>query len=160
MQIFYSYPDLKKCAEFLDDSRLNKQCLESAQILSTVLWIKDCGLAETMYKQGQLYLPSHEHHPIVKWVAMSGGNFRFAVDFFHAVLVEFKNRFGKQHASSKFLDNFHPWLVSWDKTDLIPFPNCTTNHKHIDDVNEAYRLELQLKWENDKRFPKFTKGKK
>lgn len=37
--------------------------------------------------------------------------------------------------------------------DEIEFVNCTTNHKHIDNVFEAYKAELNLKWANDIRTP-------
>ena len=37
------------------------------------------------------------------------------------------------------------------------FDNHTTNHKHITNIYEAYRLCLVEKWKNDKVAPKWTK---
>jgi hypothetical protein len=36
------------------------------------------------------------------------------------------------------------------------FITYTTNHKHIENIYNAYKKELQLKWKHDKVAPKWT----
>ena len=59
MNIFVPYPDSMKCAEALDDLRLNKMILETAQLLSTA--------ARFHGYVGNVYGSTHINHPCSVW---------------------------------------------------------------------------------------------
>lgn len=158
MQIFLLYNNYRLSAVSLDDKRLNKQIIELGQILSTAIWIENCDIAETLYAEGKIYLPTHENHPVVR---NCKHYFKAANYYFQHLLVEYKYRFSKNHKCDSIVDRY--WTDTfWDHYYLFnkyiekPFGNHTTNHKHIKDVNEAYRLCLAEKWKNDKIVPKWT----
>jgi hypothetical protein len=75
-------------AKSQDNLRVVKMCLETAQILSTVL-----------YKQGQQapYKPTHVNHPCVLWAEDSAMNFINLWTHGMALCDEYKERFGKTH---------------------------------------------------------------
>lgn len=163
MQIFLTDKSYEKCAIHLDDKRLNKIIIESAQIASTSLWINDCSLAETLYSEGKIYLPSHEHHPLCKWCADHGDNFVCVVSYSYVFCEEYEYRFGKPHATKKKLHYLMTCGYPENITVFQPkiqMPNCTTNNKHIDDIYLAYQKELCYKWDNDKVIPKWTRREK
>jgi len=161
MQIFLTSPDYAQCARDLDDVRLRKIIVESAQIASTALWINNCDLAETLTSQGLCYLPSHENRPLVKWAASDYEVFRDCLRYCQCLCDEYFDRFYKKHktfnicmnlvsiALPKHFKKYEQWVE-------IVYVNATTNHKHIHDVYEAYRQELCLKWKNDKKPPIWT----
>lgn len=164
MQMFVTSPDCYQCSVDLDDVRLRKIIVESAQILSTSLWINNCDKAEILTANKLCYLPTHENHPIVKWTSICYGNFKWCLNYCRELCLEYKTRFNKKHKT------FNIWLSINNYINNINFKsekierdkhiNCTTNHKHIDNVYEAYQLELKNKWFNDKRKPIWTNRNK
>ena len=161
MQMFLTSPDYTKCAQDLDDKRLNKIIVESAQIASTTLWILDCDKAETLTSKKECYLPTHENHPLVKWSCENYCNCRNILKYTFELCMEYLYRFGKTHKTLFIFESlsksFYPYQFRKNWKPPTVQPNCTTNHKHIEDVYEAYRKELMLKW-NDSS--KWTKRKK
>lgn len=156
MQIFLTSPDMDTCARDLDDKRLNKIIVESAQIASTALWINNCDVAETMYANGHCYLPTHEHHPLVVWASENIGHYYFVLRYGKALCKEYKYRFGKVHKTRAIISRLIVGMYSWDidKNDMFcVMPNCTTNHKYVNDIYEAYRLCLLEKWQEQKVAP-------
>lgn len=169
MNIFAMFPDNRsgfpnpENARCLDDLRLNKMIVESVQLLSTVL---------SPMEDDRLYKPTHANHPCTIWARESLGNAAWLVRYTRSLLTERSARgFTKVHKSGIVLDYCQELLVQLsvgskdvlgvvfshsDFTEMTPFVNCTTNHKHIADVHEAYRAEMCLKWSTDKRAPKWT----
>jgi len=170
MQIFLPYDDFIKSAQAIDDRRLNTQITELAQIMSTVIWIQDCDKAETLYSQELIYLPTHENHPIVKWVCEDKKHVHFCIRYLYWLLWEYHMRFDVSHKVERPIFNillFHFRIIQ-EQLDYIALrvyeyaQNFTTNHKHIDEPFKAYRKELNLKWNNDimkGNYPKWTKRK-
>jgi len=161
MQIFLSNKDLTLSAQALDDQRLNKQIIELMQIASTVLWIKNCDTSETLYKEKMITLPTHENHPLVKWCASDNNHFWFCIYYGLDCCAEFMNRFYKSHSYHLKLyelynsapDIFKDGTINIFNINLL---NCTTNHKYISDIHEAYRQCLIGKWDNQQNKPKWT----
>lgn len=158
MNIFAVSPYPSECAKALDDKRLVKMVLETAQILTTAAILN--GATNLTYK------PTHKNHPCVKWAAKNKMTGIWLFLHFQYLLAEYKFRFGKDHACSKLTDelsNTGEFFNGWDHE---PFPNCTTNKakgisfKHIEDVHEAYRLYLNARWKTDKIKPKWTNREK
>lgn len=157
MNIFVSDPDPVISAKNLDDKRVNKMILESAQMLCTAL--HEHG-ASHLAK----YKATHKNHPCNIWARQTQDNYWWLFRHFKALSDEYTFRTGKTHKSYKdcskdlvFGLNFVP------VGNLTPFPNCAArqdmniNYKHLSDVHEAYRLYLIDRWANDKLKPKWTK---
>lgn len=163
MQLFIPSEYMSVSAAFLDDRRLNKQIVECAQIASTAIWINNCGFGEYLTSIDVAYLPTHEHHPLCRWAAENIHNILYCCELGLFCAWEYGNRFDKVHNTfikllrlmshikftSEAINNTKP---------KSPQPNCTTNHKHITNINESYRKELELKWKTDKIQPKWTIG--
>lgn len=147
MNIFVSSFDPVESAQVLDNSRLIKMILESAQILSTVLHLNNI---KSPYK------PTHKNHPVVKWTNESSENYWWLLEHFQALCHEYEDRFHKTHKSSQYHDNFVDGYFQLNLTnDMTPFVNCT-KFSNIKEITQAYRLALIDKWNNDKRPPKWT----
>ena len=156
MNIFISDVDPVKSAINLDDKRVNKMILESAQMLCTALHLND---ASHLAK----YKTTHANHPSNVWVREGRENYNWLLQHMKALSDEYTFRTGKVHKTYRELygdlakgAEFIP-----DKS-LTPFANCAArqdmgiNYKHLDDVPMAYRLYLIDRWERDKLVPKWT----
>lgn len=148
MNIFVSSSDPLDCATILDDKRLIKMILETAQLLCTTLNLRGI---QTPYKS------THVNHPCRKWIDESDNNYTWLYTHFICLCYEYTFRFNKKHACEK-LNKLFLTHVKFNKTELTPFKNCTI-FKDIEDVHEAYRKALIKKWDEDKRPPKWTKCK-
>lgn len=89
MNIFILDTDPVQAAQWQCDKHVVKMILESTQLLSTAHWI--CG------SKGP-YKPTHVHHPCTKWVADSRENYLWLAKHAHALLAEYKARYGRDHA--------------------------------------------------------------
>lgn len=150
MQIFWTDRSFERSAKSLDDQRLRKQIVELGQILSTAIWIKDCGLAEYLYSQKKIYLPTHENHPVVTNVSVY---YNTGTRYLMFLLDEYYERFDNNH------NMFSLWATLFTYRELFHnsngnFINHTSNHQHIQDVTEAYRQCLIEKWHTGN--PKWT----
>lgn len=151
MNIFVTSPDPKESAIALDDRRLIKMCLESCQIMSTVMH---------SYGAKGPYKPTHANHPCTKWAGINNKNFDWLRLHAACLCEEYNKRFKKHHACYNYVIlEFTEFLFHSNKLprsyNMTEFVNCTP-FKHIKDVHEAYRQCLLDKWQKDKRFPKWT----
>lgn len=151
MNIFVTDPCPKKSAQALDDKRVIKMILESAQILSTVIR----GLNQEYADSRNLYKKTHTGHPCVKWAGQSRSNYLWLLSHMQALLDEYTYRFGKHHKSGGLVPAFQEYAPRMLDPGLIPFVNCT-DFKHVPDVHNAYRQALASKWKNDKLVPRWT----
>lgn len=152
MNIFFTSNDPKKCAEYLDDKRVNKMVLETCQMLSTTL---------NYYGYPGPYKSTHINHPCTKWVRESRDNFRWAVHHFQSLCTEFLNRRKKSHKCFQYLGDFIEIIKRMPEGGLTPFPNCTRNkelgidYSSLENVHEAYKKYLHERWKFDKIKPKW-----
>lgn len=146
MNIFVTDPCPFISARYLDDKRVIKMILESAQMLSTAIW--ECGGTG-------FYRPTHKNHPCSKWARETRSNYQWLVNHFRFLMEEYSRRYGKFHKCAEYLDSIISGLRYIPEGELTPFPNCT-KFKDIPDVHRAYRECLLDKWQNDKRPPKWT----
>lgn len=146
-----------ECATCLDDLRLNKMIVESAQILSTVL------RGTTYLEKERLYKATHTKHPCVKWAGESCYNAAWLDDLLFFMLKEWEFRMGKKHAVEGRIYRRLPHHRRMSYYDLLPtgadisfnFVNCTP-YKDME-VRAAYRKTLCEKWKNDLRPPRWTR---
>lgn len=140
MNIFVTSKCPAECAKILDDKRVVKMCLETAQMLCTTLNLKG---QQTPYKT------THVNHPCSKWVRDKQANYNWTVKHFEALLCEYNKRYRKVHACSKLLELFRSQTASEDVA--VEFVNCTPYPEMP--VHDAYKQLLSDKWSSDKRKP-------
>lgn len=156
MNIFHTDNDPRISAINLDDKRVIKMTLESAQMLCTALHEHGAGhLAK--------YKPTHKNHPSNIWCRETSMNYGWLLMHFAALANEYTYRTGKVHKSYREL---YPDLLLGikfiPKGNLTPYANCAArldmdiSYKHIPDTCEAYRQYLVERWVNDKLTPKWT----
>ena len=148
MNIFVPFAESKRCAEALDDLRLNKMILETAQILSTALRHYNTSM--------DVYKATHVNHPCCVWARQNKSNYEWLRHHFTDLLLEKHHRTGKIHKSQRLELMFKDGAKLLPDGEQTPFVNCT-KFKDIVDVHEAYRVALRDKWDNDIRPPKWTK---
>ena len=152
MNLFITSTEPAEAAAHLDDKRLIKAVLETAQLLSTALAVG--------------YKPTHAKHPVTKWVAARPEHLAWTHNYFRALSAEYTRRFNKVHKSSLLDTVFtaQPKLSSgpaWQLDCAITFQNSARNTAIGLDftaqaVPESYRSYLCAKWCADKRPPKWT----
>lgn len=149
MNIFVISDDPVVCASALDDLRLNKMIIETAQLLCTAM-------ISHGYVNSNIYKTTHLNHPCAVWTRQTEGNFRWLVKYFDALNSERENRTGKTHAS--YIKIWPELCNGWQlipKGNQTPFVNCSY-YKYDVDVFNAYKETLKMKWTLDKRSPKWT----
>lgn len=151
MNIFATSSSPFLSAIWLDDLRLNKMILETAQLLCTAHHELGSGTA-AMYKS------THKNHPCAIWARECRGNYLWLFEHFQALCNEYEFRRGKVHAS-RGLEIFLPHPpAAMPAGERTPFANCTPLKDYtVYAVNAAYRTYMRAKWLNDKRTPTFTK---
>lgn len=149
MNIFVTFPCPVKSAEYLDNRRVIKMCLESLQLLSTAI----------NFHGGQgPYKNTHANHPCTLWVKESRTNAIWLLQHFKALCNEYTKRYNKQHKCETYLDVIEQQIQMIPDKGQTPFVNCT-EHKNIANVHEAYVVALRNKWEKDtanNRIPKWS----
>lgn len=153
MNIFAISDDPKECAEVLDDKRVVKMTLETAQLLSNAMHAH----CDTLTPPYDL---SHENHPVSKWTRATRGNYEWTLDLFRYLCHEKLRRYpdNPPHASGGFYSKFVKAYVDTPQGDRTPFINCG-RYKALD-VHTSYRLTLKDKWEEDCRVPTWTNREK
>jgi len=147
MNIFVVDNDYKNSANFLDIKRANKMLVESAQMLCTAINLNG-GNAP--------YKTTHANHPCSIWARESFDNFTWLWNYSNCLAERYNKRTGRVHKTATYLENIYDLGKTYIKSgDMTPFVNCTTNFKHIDNVFDAYKYQLQEKWANDKLTPRF-----
>lgn len=155
MNIFATSQCPIESAKFLDDVRVIKMTLESAQLLSSALRL--CG-----YTGDDVYKISHKNHPSNLWARATQGNYKWLLEHFRALCDEYARRTGKTHASSKLLPIFEQNVSLIPEGERMPFSNNARNltkgvdFTHETDTIKAYQLYLSSRWESDKREPKWS----
>lgn len=100
MNIFVTSLDPVACAQALDDRRLVKMVLETAQLLSTVHRWYGTAIKDDVYKA------THVNHPCSVWLRLSRGNYDWLLRHFQALLEEYTYRYNKKHSCQLMLPMF------------------------------------------------------
>ncbi len=151
MQLFILSEQAEEAATLLDDKRTVKMVTETAQIISSALWLTG---------QTGFYKLTHANHPIVKWAAADTRNLAWAVRYFKAICEEYTRRYGRQHKCEQYLSLLTNWLTT-EYQQPIKFYNLAANRELGIDYTDypvvtiAYQLYLNDRWDTDKREPKF-----
>jgi hypothetical protein len=144
MNIFVTSNDPVKSAKHLDNKRVIKMILESAQILSTTINLTS-GITAP-------YKSTHINHPCSIWARESRANYIWLCDHMSALCTEYTRRYGKVHKSQQYLTYFYKCAKHIPQKGFSDFVNCT-DFKDEPNIFRAYKLHLINKWRNDKRKP-------
>lgn len=144
-----------QCAKYIDDKRVISQIKEFVQMLCTALSIK--GVKSIPVR------PSHEHHPVTRWVAISRENYCWLLRHTLALMYEKRRRFpdNPPHIYEKHISYLRASRTILPSFMLTPFANCACrrelgiDYTHIEDVELAYKLYMADRWEIGKVPPKW-----
>ncbi len=148
MNIFASFPDAKSSAIVLDDSRVVKMTLETAQLLSQAVLLNGG-------EHVSLYGLTHQHHPCSVWCRKNNQNFAWLVSHGFALADEYTRRFGRRHASRNVIKAAASCIAVLPPADDLVF-DFDSSGWNVGDVHANYRHCLVKKWLSDKRKPKWT----
>ncbi len=157
MNIFVTSVCPVESAKALDDKRVVKMCLETAQLLSTAL--REHGVEDE-----RLYRPTHRNHPSNVWARQTRSNFVWLLVHFEALLAEYTDAYGREHKSGDLLPAFYEHLEAIPEGDLTEFANCARNKSlgldftDVACVFTAYKLYLMERWWTDKREPTWSRS--
>jgi hypothetical protein len=152
MNIFVTSECPEQCAAALDDKRVVKMVLETAQLLSTALIYHG-------HSGAGIYKSTHVNHPSCVWARKTQANYLWTLRHFAALGVEYAKRYGKVHKSLGLIDAFIEHAHIIPKGGLTAFANCAANksigisYKDEACVYSAYQLYLNDRWDTDKRTP-------
>lgn len=144
MNIFRTNRTPKLCARMLDDKRLVKMVLETAQLLSTA--INEHGApADTAYKT------THRNHPCSVWVRKSRRNYDWTLCLFVRLLDEYERRYMRTHKCAELRDVliYHRSLLPAGP--MSPSPLCMPDEFKSSCVFASYRAYMRSKWRNSHR---------
>lgn len=140
MNIFVTSFNPIEAAEHLDDKRLVKMTLETAQILSTI--------------SGGPYKPTHVNHPCVVWARTTPFALNWLTLYLRSLGNEYTCRYRKRHACMDLWENFaklHPFTLDLPEYWMLCPPSV-----EVKDPRPHYHTILNEKWLNDKRPPRWT----
>lgn len=162
MNIFFTSASTYSCAEALDDKRLNKMVLETAQLLATAIhhYIEQGDDRLTDDEHAVLYRKTHYNHPSSKFARHSHFTFDWLYTHFTALAQEYTHRTGKSHlAYTKMspLANYYQItpVSSIVEPQVQPFLACDADLKKLAAFT-AYRKHMLRKWLSD-TTPTWTK---
>lgn len=163
MNVFAVDPSPMLCARALDDKRLRKMLLETAQLMCTAL-NEMAGMKISPYNS------THPNHPLSIWARdPAGRNLHWLLLLGEAYTEECIQRFAKFYEASKVIG----WMRLWYDTNRACYNQDPTSYpinwynaashsgkdisfKHIADTHLAYRLYLNARWRTDVRAPQWT----
>lgn len=155
MNIFRTSDSPYESALVLDDARVVKMTLETAQILSTALRMHGVDYSG-------LYRATHEKHPCTLWAAETHGNFDWLCGHGLALAMEYHFRFGRRRHKSEEVIGLALRFV-YQLPEIFPpgaetpAPFCGPEDILPDaPVTDRYRELLRRKWATDKRPPRWT----
>jgi len=122
VNIFVLDSDPRRAARYHCDKHVVKMVLESAQLMSTGLWLVDERRAQRLHERGQLYRPTHKRHPCTLWLARSLANYRWLTRLADALVEEYHYRYAERtHASEPVIDSCRRFAFSRAAERLEPW---------------------------------------
>lgn len=129
-----------------DKKRMVKMVTETAQILSTALWLNG-------YSSTSLYRPTHRNHPVVAWAAATRGNFDWLCAYWLALIAEYTYDYRRRHKASNLYREILQHRHYLPEGPRQAFVNCARNkewgvdYTWVSDVHQAYQFYLMAREE-------------
>lgn len=135
MNIFLSSDDPLLCAQALDDKRVVKMALETAQLLASATFSLGFDIG---------YAPTHINHPCAKWARSGRFAFLWLIEHGMYLCNEYEHRFGDVHASKEVILKAYQYRHLFS----VKTPEFSFNCSGFDtgDVFFDYKLCLVHKW--------------
>jgi hypothetical protein len=95
MNIFVLSRNVRTCARMHCDQHVVKMPLETAQLLSTALFLTDSTKWDELHKQGLAYKPTHANHPCAIWARECINNYLWLAALGLQLCAEYNYRFGE-----------------------------------------------------------------
>ena len=162
MNIFLTSFDSKTAAQHLDNLRLNKMILETAQLLSS-------SYRSLFTDHVLLYKSTHINHPCSIWSRTNIDHYSWLVDYFNNLALEkiYRDYIRKSQSKPSMHKSWQRLFALFDAknnhcyhikvaSDFFSF-NCTADYKSEKDVRIAYQKQLIYKWQNDIIAPQWTR---
>lgn len=127
MNIFATSPDPFVAATYLDDKRVNKMTIESAQIICTALYSLGYEVP---------YRPTHKNRLVVLWAGESSHNMSWLLRHHIALAQVYQSVYRRRH-------------LSFIKVGLPFSKYIRPDEKPTSFVNEAQRKELGIDFTNE-----------
>ena len=154
MNIFVLDNNPKIAAMDMDDVRVPKMCVESAQMMASAL--RRHGATDSMMpltKAGTPYKGGHKHHPCTVWAGDTRYNFEWLASHAKELCFQYFLRFGKTHACeapikemTKLKYVIYPEKVNHNKNaGMTPFAQAMPDEYKDKDAVKAYRNYYQSK---------------
>ena len=129
--------DWEASAKSLDNLRVVKMILESAQMLCTAHRVLD---GDDYADKVGLYKMAHKNHPSTKWTRSSHQHYKWLFIHMIGLMEEYTYRYGKHHASERLLPYLSHYPNSIPFGDFIDPPQCMPEHCKISgDSVASYR---------------------
>lgn len=145
MNIFATSRDPAIAAHNLDDKRVVKMILETAQLLSAA--VTSHGVRDE-----ELYKATHLYHPCAIWTRTSRQHFHWLVLHGLALGRVYRKAYGKTHASVEIIHMCNEYKHIIPDNGWEDWANCTDD-KSEKDVITAYINYMNRKWNNDGFVP-------
>ena len=153
MNIFVLDKDPATAAGYMDEVRLPKMCVESAQMMASSL--RRHGATDEQFihysiltKANKPYRGGYKHHPCTRWAGDSRDNFMWLADHANELCNEYFRRFGKVHACHGpivFMRDMNIIEKIIPRGPLTPFAQAMPDEYKDDDVVKAYRSYYKSK---------------
>jgi hypothetical protein len=181
INIFATDQSPKTSAKNLDDKRVIKMVVETAQMLSTAVIMsapegvfsvtdsivtvgnKQKNKKNYFFKNQRVYSPCYHNHPATKWARETNGNYCWLLLHFLHLCSEYQLITGKKHASESLIDYLcegNDYITAGEQK---PFANCANNSsiedcdfRKVEPVTDAYKMYLNKRFIFDKRPVTFT----
>jgi|SRR5210317_1371184 len=134
------------CARALDDIRLNKMILETAQMLSTAArkhappeWISE----------HELYRPTHANLPVPLWIAEGRENYTWTLAYLQSLFAERRFRLSRGHATERLYLSLAKASEFLPESSYTQQPYCGIKDYSSEGLFRGYRLTLIDKWLED-----------
>lgn len=122
-----------------NDVHLRKMIVEVGQLLSTAHHFLD-GVVVAMK-------PTHYNHPSAVWARKTSGNYKWLYQHYVALCTEYLYRTGKEHASSRFINELSRLPSNILHEDRTFFAKAMPDeHKAIPNALLAYQSYLNSKF--------------
>lgn len=151
MNIFATSISPVESALALDDKRLNKMILESAQMLSTALRRHGVG-------NGPHYRSAYQNHPCTLWTGNTRKNYLWLCDHALAMCAIYSATRKRTHSCERVIQFCYRMSDKIKSGELKDFTDCTKINLDLP-ITQKYKVCLKLKWDNDIQTPTWKNRK-
>ena len=134
MNIFYTDTSPVIAAQNLCDCHVVKMILETAQMLSTAVILRNPNA-----DPGLFYKPTHKNHPSSVWARSSLQNYNWLLEHFDAMNAEYTFRYGKTHKSFALFDSFVKYTPVLQRDPFWEPPQCMPDEYKMTTAVDGYR---------------------